>query len=193
MSRGSSSRTPPPQKTRVKPAFVFDSDLAFDLMRDWSVGHCSAIHVNSLAAKSHKDHCNVLDRVGLSQDFAPQSLSALAGLGSAGKFPGNCKAELMNLLGHPDTPECTCVSVPMNISKPSETEESVEQVLLPVNLPHEQFAWLYHSHYDTFAKIFLDGDHSGMSLEHFWAHIKKVKDPRLESHDTSTKPKAFES
>ena len=47
--------------------------------------------------------------------------------------------------------------------------------------------------YDCININCIDGDHSGKSLEHFWAHIKKFKDPRLESHDTSSKPKAFES
>ena len=80
--------------------------------------HLSAPALQTLALTSYNEQVKLLEKLGLSKDFANTSLRKLASLGAFGKFQNKCNAELRTYLGEPDTPAPVLQQVPLLVMKP---------------------------------------------------------------------------
>lgn len=166
---------------------VFDSELALLLLKQWSWGHKSAHQVQLESQAAYQDQVNLLTRLGLSIEYASESLRRMGSVGSHGKHEQNCKRDLVRLLGKPSFPEPYVGPVPQLILKPRPGDAQVQEAPFPINDIHELFSLLWHKHPQEFAVNFLGGG-GRENLEQFWAGVVERRDPRLTDHPMLRKP-----
>ncbi len=111
-----------------------ESALAKVLITNWSWGDISAPMLQDIAWAAEKD------------GNAHPDVRELAKLGTYGKFPGNCNAELLAKL-RPVPILAALSTMQVVIKKPPAQVVSLQQ---PVLLPHQLFAALYHHHKGAF-------------------------------------------
>ena len=156
-----------------------DANLAKLLLHKWAWGLYSAFQVFEIADKSLKDQNALLERLGLSTSFASPSLQILAGIGGEGKHPSNMRRDLLTALGDPQVPEFVSIEAPLNIAKPDAGAAIVQNVSVPMFLPHEFLSYLYHYERDSFNTKLLGPSKDTVS---FWKELEKRGDPRLQGH-----------
>ena len=113
----------------------FDAEQAFNCVYKWAWGLDPATEVQRECATAHRDQIQLLTRLGVDTAHASRSLSALAALGSHGRYPSHIKKELVNLIGWPDIVETHHESVPMAITKPVPGGPTFETAPFPILVP----------------------------------------------------------
>ena len=166
----------------------FDSELALDLVKQWSWGDPSACQAQHTAAKSFADQINLLRKLNLPESHAAKTLAVLAGLGANGKYQGNIAAELKTWLGEPQLPACVSFPINVMVQKPRSTANTIRQMQMPMMLPHLMMSHFYNTDKSAFCyKVLGAGDFSSR-LHDFWSGVVDSKDPRLQFHPMCTKP-----
>ena len=165
-----------------------DSEFAEELVAKWTKGEISATKVQHDALKVYNDFQAALTKAGVSMHYIPNSLKALAHLGSKGKLSGNINTELKAWLGEPDVPPPQMFFVPVKTLKARKSlGVALQYVKLPFLLPHILFAHLFHNMRDEFNfKMFGPGG-TEEKLTDFWSEVVARKDPKIKSHPMCTK------
>ena len=117
----------------------------------------SATQVQVLASKAFEDQCNLMDKVRMSRDHISASLQFLSGLGSCGRYSGNCDRELKRWLGTPEYPPAAELPVRVIVQKGRLGLDTIQNVNVPVFLPHVTFSHYFHQHPDKFKNLFPAG------------------------------------
>lgn len=167
---------------------VFDSELAQGLVRDWSVGLISARTVQATALRSFNDQCTLLSRLNASPDLIPKSLSALADLGHRGRFPNNCKRDLLVYLGKPCAADIHIREITCKHGKLGADESDTVTVAMPFNLPHLVLAHAFEQCRSRFNSLFLGSEDGRGHLKEFWKTVVARRDPRIVRHPMCSKP-----
>ena len=169
---------------------LFDSQLAHELVMEWSWGSLSAVAVQKKANLAYKDQVTLLDNIPPEVRPAPmQSLKSLAELGTSGRHVGNCNRDLISWLEPPDSPAPSMHEVDVKIPKPSkfmaegmryELHYQVRSVSQAFFLPHVQFGHIFNKQKHVWDENILGG--SADRLEEFWNGVELRGDPRLHNH-----------
>ena len=190
------SRTPPRRGSSATPTpdkrHTLTTKQGIELIKKWVWDGKAATTIQKEASDSLEDQQRLLQRLNINEDWADQDLQLLAGLGTSGKHPGNVKAELVRLLGEPDSPPADVVQVPVKTLKPTkkfqdlddDSEPTLEEVIeipFPILSPHKQVEHIFHSSRERFDKMFLAGGGES-NLQSFWDNVERRGDPRLTDH-----------
>ena len=156
-----------------------ESDLAWEVVRRWCWGGCSATEVQRLTHKSHADQIKLLGKLGASHEHIAWSLSAIARLGRHGNNSNNIARALIGLLGQPSYPEPITVKIAMTIRKPRRLESKVQEVAFPIMAPHMVVSHLFKDHKTAFDYKLLGIGQGDLrdKLEYFWKEVVRRKDP----------------
>lgn len=130
---------------------VAKSELADMLLRAWSWGDMSAPQIQRIAAAAKAD------------GIKHPAVMTIAELGSSGRYPGNCHAELLRKLVANPIAEAIS-SMPVVVKTGSRQVKHCNQLML---LPHELFAAIYEKSPETFRMRLLGGSQDNISK--FWA------------------------
>jgi hypothetical protein len=135
-----------------------------------------------------KDQELLLQKLGMSKAHIDPALSAVAGLGSSGRYPANVHRELMIWLGEPATGKAVTVPVPIRIAKPGRMA-ALQELNMGIILPHVEFAQLFEKSRSVFNKYVL-GNEEGRSdaLRAFWEGALSRNDPRLTGRPMCLRP-----
>ena len=123
------------------------------------------------------DQTELLRSLGLSEDFADQTLRRLSSLGRSGTVPGNVHRDLVLYLGEPSTPKTFKTSIHVQLQKGKKGKSNVVSVNMSFLLPHEYFNYLYTKRRSAFDSIILGGDPN--TLPSFWQGVQERNDPRF--------------
>ena len=94
-------------------------------------------------AAAYQDELRLLIKLGASRDHGSQTLKSLASIGDSGKHKGNCKRDLLQVLGKPNSPEIFKFDIPCAVRR--SLSEDCRDVSFPFMLPHLLLAYLFHS------------------------------------------------
>ena len=120
---------------------------------------------------------------GIMRSTSPEMLEMLASLGTSGRNPQHCHAELQTRLGHSFGHMAVMTfKCPMLSLKRREGEQLHTMADHGIVLPFEFFSMLYGSYPESFAKRFLGGNGATIArapemLRRFWAQVPDG-DPR---------------
>ena len=135
--------------------FSFDIEFAFEVVQQWAWGHTSASMIQKECRTVVNGMRMLLTNVGQSIDNIPESLLALASLGTEGRHPGHCHRDLQRKIGEPVYPEPGFLRAPMHISKPKDDMDAIQDVPFPIMHIHEVFSFLYEHHPSRFYDVFV--------------------------------------
>jgi hypothetical protein len=161
---------------------IFDSDLGFELIKEWAWGHASAVKVQLYASKAYNDCADTLAKAGLGPGNVPSTLLALKELGSSGRYPNKCHAQLKAWLGQPKVPPPMYAPVSQLITKPRRRTKIVQIVMLPFFLPHLTVSFLWEKFREIFVSKMLGPRGDADKLEEFWTEVERRNDPKLVNH-----------
>ena len=134
--------------------------------------------------QAYDDQVTLLDELGASKDHVPASIAQLANLGTCGKYENNVRRHLVHLLGDMNIPEpCFVDSSVAKVKSPDDGAPSDQSRPFLIMLPHETFFCLYHENPDRFHDIFLSGETSTATLEHFWRGVIERRDPCIKYYE----------
>mgnify|MGYP006999510162 CR=1 FL=1 len=150
----------------------------------------SAAEVQRLAHLAPQDEQCTLERISakLQRDVAVKEerssvLKSLASLGDWGRYHGNCRRDLLKLLGQPSTPEPLHAPIENKILKPKRFSPKTRHVMMPFLLPHVNFAYMFSDHKHLFNSLFLGaGDGGENKVRAFCEGVTARRDPRRRFH-----------
>lgn len=171
---------------------ITESALVKDCLKRWAWGEYQATDVQRVCALACEDMEAMLNKLKASHSFMPRSLVQMAGLGDHGKYPGNCKRDLLQILGDPSGISFDLVQIPLVIAKGMMgPREKVKEVPLPIFPPDKVISNWYRNHRSHFDQMLFGEPHAEHILPNFWKTVAQRKDPRLANHPMCSRPNWF--
>ena len=185
---GAESSNVVPTSSNDEEAFVFDSDLIFNALKQWSWGKLYSHDVCSTARASYNDFKVMCDKLGVDPCMMPTSIQHLARCGNWGKNLDSEKRDMLKTLGQPKTPEPSFTNVPCIVSK-GRGATRIRDVPFPFMLPDATMQFWYHKARHRFDDFCFGGEYSAKRLTSFWQQVAERRDPRLARHPMCKRPR----